>query len=93
MPIMRAKMRVNGVKLFPEGVEPHTQENLSFAAVAKSGGYPIDGLDEDNSFAKWSPSGSLTLTVANPDLFGKFAVGDTFYVDFTAVPAPAPAAE
>jgi len=29
---------------------------------------------------------SLTINIANPALFGKFKVGDKFYVDFTAAP-------
>ena len=42
-----------------------------------------DGLDEDNTFAKFSPSVDLGITIANPALWGKFAVGDKFYLDFT----------
>ena len=56
-----------------------------FAGVSKSGGYPEDGSDEDNSFAKFSPSVSFDMQVANPVLIGKFAVGDVFYVDFSPV--------
>lgn len=78
---MRAKMKVTGVTSYPaEGDK--TQETLQFAAVAKNSAYPEDGSDEDNSFARWSPSAYLEITVANPNLFGQFAVGDTFYVDF-----------
>ncbi|WP_204367562.1 hypothetical protein [Janthinobacterium sp. HH01] len=44
---------------------------------------PPDGSDEDNSFARWTPSAELTMTINNPDLLGKFKVGDKFYVDFT----------
>lgn len=45
--------------------------------------YPSDGSDEDNTYAKFSPSGSLSLTVANPALVGKFAEGEKYYLDFT----------
>ncbi len=55
--------------------------------VAKSGAYPEDGSDEDNSFARWSPSGSLSISIQNPNLFGKFTVGQKFYVDFTEAPS------
>lgn len=55
------------------------------SCVAKNGAYPEDGSDEDNTFAKFSPSGVLDMQIANPDLLGKFKVGDTFYVDFTPV--------
>lgn len=79
---MRAKMQVSAV------ITNGGSEQLAFNAVCKSGAYPADGSDEDNSFAKWTPSAELKMTVNNPDLFGKFKVGDKFYVDFTEVPAP-----
>jgi len=81
--MMRAKMQVTAVVPTKNAADETTSETLSFAAVAKSGGYPPDGSDEDNSYARWSPSGHLTITVANPNLFGKFAYGDKFYLDFT----------
>ena len=84
MPVMRAKMQVNSIT--PYGT-PVTQETLSMNCVAKSGAYPADGSDEDNSFARWSPSGSLSISIQNPNLFGKFTVGQKFYVDFTEASA------
>ncbi len=81
---MRAKVRVTAVKPYQHG-ETVTQETLIFSFPAKDSPYPADGSDEDQQFAKFSPAGALTLTVANPALIGKFAVGDTFYLDF--VPA------
>lgn len=78
---MRAKVRVTGVTPNSDG----TQEALSFSFPAKDGGYPADGSDEDQAFSKYTPTASLSLTVANPSLLGKFAVGDTFYLDFTPV--------
>jgi hypothetical protein len=77
---MRAKFYITSVEQFGE---PVTQERLSFSAVGKSGGYGDDGLDEDNTYARYSPMGSLSLTVANPALLGKFAQGEKFYLDFT----------
>lgn len=79
---MRAKVKVTGI--VPNG-DPVVSENLTFSFPAKSGAYPADGSDEDQQFAKFSPSGSLSLTVANPALLGKFTVGDTFYLDFVPV--------
>lgn len=80
MPTMRAKMRVVQVD------RNEACENLRFVAVSKSTVYLADGSDEDNTYAKFSPSGELKLTVANPSLFGKFSPGDVFYLDFTPVP-------
>ena len=78
---MRAKMVVEHVQhpLCDGGAEI-----LSFRAVAKSEAYPADGNDEDNSFARWSPSATCQITVANPALIGKFTVGEKYYVDFTS---------
>lgn len=83
---MRAKVRVTGIKPYPEE-GPATQEALTFNFPAKSSSYPADGSDEDQQFARYSPAGALSLTIANPALLGKFAVGDTFYLDFTPVDA------
>ena len=49
--------------------------------AAKS--YGNDGLDEDNTYAKFSPSGSLELSIANPALLGVIQPGQKFYLDFT----------
>ena len=82
---MRAKLRVGAVLPFPSGENGAvTQERVMFHGVAASR-YPEDGSDEDNTYAKFSPSASFDIMIANPALIGKFAVGDTFYVDFTPV--------
>ena len=77
MAVMRAKMSLSSVEKYS------ACEVLKFNAVAASS-YPDDGYDEDNTYAKFSPSASLSITVANPALFGKFERGQKFYVDFTA---------
>lgn len=92
MSAMRAKMKINYI----EKRNLPFSETLYFNAVSRSDSYPDDGTDENNTYAKFSPSGQLALTVANPALIGKFAEGEEYYLDFTlakAVPAPAPAAE
>lgn len=81
MTTMRAKMRVSSVHKFNE-----EGEQLTFNGVSKADGYPPDGSDENNSFALWTPAAELRMTVTNPALIGKFAIGDTFYVDFTPAP-------
>ena len=83
---MRAKMRLNAItnRYQPSEDSPVTQETLQFAAVAANS-YPADGSDEDNTYAKFSPSGMISLTVANPALIGSFEVGEKYYVDFTLV--------
>ncbi|MCC6426295.1 MAG: hypothetical protein IT435_05690 [Phycisphaerales bacterium] len=76
MPKMRAKMRVNTV------TRDGYSEVLKMSAV-----YGGSTNDEDNSFAKTTPSAELNIMIANKELHGQFNPGDTFYVDFTPVPA------
>ena len=80
---MRAKMKVGSVNVYRDEQGKTLSESLAFYGVSKSTPYPADGSDEDNTFAKFSPSVELRITIANPDLFGMYAPGDTFYVDFT----------
>ena len=76
MPKMRAKMKV--AEIFKgEGFE-----RLSLSAVCKSEGYDETGNDENNTFAKWTPSADCNLHINNPELHGQFKVGQEFYVDF-----------
>lgn len=78
---MRAKMRVGAVIPLSGG-----NEALTMFGVAKGEAYPADGSDENNTFAKFIPSATFQLHLANPALIGTFEVGDTFYVDFTPAP-------
>lgn len=86
MPKMRAKLQVGHVQehfFGPEGAK--SGETLNFHAVCRSQGYSdTGGLDEDNTFAMYSPSASLSINVANPALFDQFKAGEKYYVDFTA---------
>lgn len=76
--MMRAKLKVANVSQNTDG-----SENLLFTAVYKSDGYPADGSDENNTFAKFTPSAEFKMLVNNPALAGKFVLGQEFYVDFT----------
>lgn len=73
---MRAKLKVTQVKEYPDS------EVLTFQAVYKDK-YDLDGLDEDNTFSKFTPNANLTMTIQNPMLLNKFETGQTYYVDFT----------
>jgi hypothetical protein len=77
MTMMRAKMRVKSVNKH-EGCE-----ELAFSAVSKNDGYPADGSDENNTFAKWTPSAHLEMSITSPALFGKINEGEEYYLDFT----------
>jgi hypothetical protein len=83
--MMRAKMLVKNVKITRNDANEVTSEELFMMPVGPRGSYPPDGSDENNSYARWSPSGDLRLVVANPALFGKIQEGQEFYLDFTAI--------
>jgi hypothetical protein len=98
-PSMRCKMLVTGVKSYGTdkgGADPTLSQIVceSYQMTCVGGdkvqhGYPEDGTDEDNDFAKWSPSGNFEISCNNPALFGKIKQGEKYYVDFTlANPAP-----
>ncbi|MDF3056793.1 MAG: hypothetical protein K0R17_1008 [Rariglobus sp.] len=78
---MRAKLQVASVTPCGDG------EIVKFHAVAKNEGYPESGADEDNTYAKFSPSADLTINIQNPALVGKHVPGQKFYVDFTPAAA------
>lgn len=86
---MRAKMMLETITTVRHqgqlaGDAP-SSEILKFRAVARKDSYPSDGSDEDNTYARFSPSVSCEITVANPELIGKFYPGEFYYVDFTPV--------
>lgn len=83
---MRAKMKLEMVTSSRYTAEQKhgASEVLKFRAVAAKS-YNPDGADEDNTYAKFSPSGTIELTVANPALLGKFNPGEMYYIDFTPV--------
>lgn len=80
--MMRAKMYVTNVEKQGE-----QQERIDFTPVT-SGKFSGDGVDEDNTYSRYTPSGSCSLTITNPTLIGRFTRGQTFYVDFTEVQQP-----
>ena len=76
MPAMRAKMRVNSVEDFG------SSEKINFGCVTAKPFGP-EGESEDNTFARYTPSGTASYQITNPALLKQYAVGQTFYVDFT----------
>ena len=79
--MMRAKVQVNAVKRVVGADGNIMWEELTANPVC--GSFGANGESEDNTYARYTPSGSLSLTVNNPDLFGKFKPGQKFYLDFT----------
>lgn len=79
---MIAKFIVNAIKpnKSPDGTV--YSEELAFSAVTEKPFDP-DGKSDDNDFAHWTPSASLTMTVNNPALFGTVKVGEKYYLTFS----------
>lgn len=86
MPNTRCKVQVLSVTLQGGDGTGHTNELVQMHAVGGTkvkNGYPEDGADEDNTYAKFSPAADFRLNVANPNLFGQFKPGQKYYVDLT----------
>lgn len=68
MTTMRAKLQVSMVQehRYGEG-GAKSGETLTMHAVCENG-YDDTGLDEDNTFAKFSPGASFVIQIANPAL-------------------------
>lgn len=77
---MRAKVYVQSVEHFGE---PVTSEKVNFSAVSGKAPYGPNGESEDNTFARYTPSGTISLYITNPELIGVYKPGQKFYVDFT----------
>lgn len=78
MTSMRAKLQITNVE-----VHGDTQETLHFRAVCKEDAYDESGLDENNTYSKFTPAADLKMIITNPSLLGKFEIGQNYYVDFT----------
>lgn len=43
--------------------------------------------DENKTWSKWTPGGSIEMSISNPDAFKQFKIGEYYFVDFTAAPS------
>ncbi len=91
-PTTRCKFRCNSIELFnPQGaVAGGVKVNLTAIYPNDTDGYKHSA--EDHAFFNATPSGTLTMYVQNPYGAELFQPGDDFYLDFTKVPKPEPAA-
>lgn len=71
---VRGKFVVDSVTAWKSG-----QKEVSLSAVTGN----KDGVPEDKSYARYTPNGSIKLTVDNPPAAEQFQPGKVFYVDFT----------
>lgn len=72
---LRLKMAVTQVVPYMHATSGETDsEAITLSAVT--------GNDGPNaSWSKWTPSGTLSFVVTNPDVFGQVAEGQTYFVD------------
>ena len=75
--MMRAKMKVQSVETFEGGMQ-----KVKMSAVCGDKPFGPAGESEDNTFARYTPSGSIELSITNPDLAGQLVAGQKLYVDF-----------
>lgn len=81
MPIlMRAKLMVSKV----EPGESKQSQNVEMVAVFGHEPYGPNGESEDNTYARWTPTANLKMTINNPALQDKLKLGQKLYVDFTS---------
>lgn len=86
--MMRAKMQVTTVDP-PNGTTAMTVQTINMVAVSTTP-FGTDGESEDNTYARWTPTGACSLTITNLNLIGKFTSGQKFYLDFTEAANPVP---
>lgn len=70
---MRAKMKLESIR--DSGGQDAKQ--LTFRAVTD------DGTPENERYHRYTPCGTVEMTVDNPKALEGMAPGDSFYVDFT----------
>lgn len=81
---VRCKMKCTEVLT---GASNHGAGKQDFARVKLSA---VAG-EENKTWSKWTPGGTVELSINNPDAFAAFTIGETYFVDFS--PAPATEAE
>jgi hypothetical protein len=69
---IRAKFRVTGIT----GEEGH--ETVTLKPV-----YSADPNSENYDYSKYTPSGSIEMTITNPDAFGFFDLRREVLIEFT----------
>jgi hypothetical protein len=81
--MVRAKFKCTSRQLSVEG-EPYSAQ-IRLDAVTEGKG--------NESWSQWTPSGTLTMNVTNPDAVTQFQVGEEYFIDITpaAVIADGPA--
>jgi hypothetical protein len=80
---MRAKVAIRNVERPYAGCE-----TITFNPVTGNEQFGPNGESENNTYARYTPSGEIKLSITNPSLHNLFQPGQEFYVDFTPASAP-----
>ena len=80
MSVLRAKLKVTRISCNKNEKGEIDQETVELAAV-----YSSDPTSENAQWSKWTPQAQFSLTINNPEAFGKLSKGHEFFVDFTPV--------
>ena len=62
-----------------------SRSSSTFEEIKLEARYDPDLSEEDAAFSASTPSGTLTFSISNPKLIGKFNPGEAYYVDLTPV--------
>lgn len=82
--MVRAKFRVNGI--FGGTVDGVESKRIEMSPVfASETGREGNACEENAIFGKWTPSGSISITIVNPAAFEQFEVNKEYYVDFSSM--------
>jgi len=60
--------------------DPESEELRTLKLVAVS-----DGSEENKKFFRWTPNGTISIGVLNPEAWKQLELGKSYYVDFTEV--------
>ena len=69
--MIRAKFRCNSVRNFKDS------EVVELNAVCD---------DRNKQWARWTPSGQVSIQIDNPDARGRFEPGKCYFLDFSEAP-------
>jgi hypothetical protein len=73
---VRAKFQVSFVQRHADNVGGISHELVQLNAATT-------GSEANKQWSRWTPAGNLSLTINNPDCFGKFLPGQFYFLDFT----------
>lgn len=75
-PVVRAKFYVQSITPVPSQNPDDKTAHVSMYAVYGNG-------EANKDWSRWTPSGSITMSITNPSAVEKFEVGKEYFVDFT----------